>query len=71
MEKNLRHCANGSYHIKGIDFDKPYILVAHSDSFRINIAIVAIHVLAARILDVSNVFLNSLCQSTTLLSRMV
>ena len=33
--------------------------MAHTDSFRINIAIAAIHILTARILDVSNTFHNT------------
>ena len=32
-----RHCANGSYHIKDIDFDQSYSPVAHADFFRINL----------------------------------
>ena len=28
-----RHCENGSFQIKGIDFDQSYIPVAHADSF--------------------------------------
>ena len=54
-----RHCANGSSHIKGIDFDISYSPVAHFDSFRINISIAAMHRLTARILDVSNAFQNT------------
>ena len=46
-----RHCANGSYQIKGIDFDESYSPVAHADSFIINIAIASMHILTARILD--------------------
>ena len=53
-----RHFANGSYKIKRIDFDQSYSPVAHSDSFRINITIKAMHKLTSRILDVSNAFQN-------------
>ena len=53
-----RHCSNGSSQIKGIGFDQSYSPVDHADSFRINIAIVDMHRLAARILDVSNAFQN-------------
>ena len=52
------HCANGSSQIKGIDFDQYYSLVAHYDSFRINISIVAMHKITSRILDISNAFRN-------------
>ena len=55
-----RHCANGSSHIKGIDFDQSYSPVAHAESFRINITIASMHILTARILDVSNVFKNKI-----------
>ena len=51
-----RHCVNGSSKIRGMYFDKSYSQVAHADSFRINIYIVATHRLTASILDVSNVF---------------
>ena len=54
-----RHCANGSYQIKGIHFDQSYSPVAHVDSFRINISIADMHRLTARILDVSNEFQNT------------
>ena len=53
-----RYCANGSYKIKGIDFDKSYSPVAHAESFRINIAIAAMHRLTFRILDISISFHN-------------
>ena len=53
-----RHCSNGIYHIKGIDFDQSCSQVAHADSFIINIAIVSMHRLTAIILDVSNEFQN-------------
>ena len=53
------HCANGSSHIKGIDIDQSYIPVAHTESFRINIAIAYMHRLTAMILDVSNAFNNT------------
>ena len=45
--------------IQGIDFDQYYSPVEHSDSFRINIAIAAMHRLSVRILDVSNAFQNT------------
>ena len=54
-----RHFINGSSHIKGIDFDQSYTPVAHTDSFRINIDIAAMHRLTARVLDVSNSFQNT------------
>ena len=54
-----RQCANGSYQIKGIDFDQSYIPVAHADSFKININIMDMHRLTARILDVSSTFNNT------------
>ena len=50
----VRHCSNGSYHIKCVDFYQSYIPVAHSYSFRINIDIADMHILTARVLDVSN-----------------
>ena len=53
------HCANGSYQIQGVDFDKYYSPVEHTDSFRINISIVDIHRITASILDVSNTFHNT------------
>ena len=53
------HCANGSYKIQGIYFDQSYSTVAHYDSYRINIAIVDIHRLSARILDVINALQNT------------
>ena len=59
MEIFSRHCANGSSHIKGVDFDKSYSPVAHSESFRINISVEYIHRLTARISDVSNAFQNT------------
>ena len=52
------NCGNRSSQIKGIDFDQSYSPVAHADSFRINIAIVSMHILTAIILDVSNAFQN-------------
>ena len=52
------HFENGSSHIKGIYFYQFYSAVAHYESFRINIAITAIHRLTDRILDVINVFQN-------------
>ena len=54
----VRQCENRNYHIQDIDFDQSYSPVAHSDSFRINIAIAATHRINVRILDVSNVFPN-------------
>ena len=54
-----RRCANGSSQIKGIYFDQSYIPVAHTDSFRIKIAIADIHRLTAMILYVSNIFHNT------------
>ena len=45
-----------SSQIKGIDFDQSYSPVAHTDSFRIIIAIAYMHRLNASILDVSNKF---------------
>ena len=53
------HFENGSYHIKGIDFDKSYSPVAHANSSRIKIAIAARHILTTRILDVINEFQNT------------
>ena len=55
----LCHSENGSYRIQCIGFDHSYSPVAHSDSFRINIAIADMHRLTARIFDVSNVFQNT------------
>ena len=49
-----RHRANGSSHIKDVDFDKSYSQVAHADSFIINISITDMHIINAIILDVSN-----------------
>ena len=45
----VRHCANVSSHIKGIDFNQSYIPVAHSESLIINIVIAAMHIHTARI----------------------
>ena len=59
MEIFARHCANGSSHIKGIDFYQSYSPVAHADSFRINIDIASVNRLTASILDVSNAFQNT------------
>ena len=53
------HYANGSSQIKGIGFDQSYSPVAHADSLRMNIAIASIHILTARILDVSHAFQNT------------
>ena len=53
-----RHCANGSSHIKGIHFDQSYSSVAHAESFKLNIAIMAMNILTSRILDISNAFKN-------------
>ena len=52
------HYENGSSHIKGTYFYQYYSPVAHTDSFRINISITAMHRLAATILYVSNAFHN-------------
>ena len=52
------HFENGIYHNKGFDFYQSYSPVAHTDSFRINIAITDIHRLTARILDSCNEFQN-------------
>ena len=52
------HCSNGSYRIKGIDFDQSYIPVAHANSIRINIDIAAMYRITARVLYVSNAFQN-------------
>ena len=54
-----RHCENWSSQIKGIYFDQSYSPVKHADSFRINVAIAYMHIIAARILDVSNAFQNT------------
>ena len=54
-----RHCENGSFQIQGINFDKSYSPVAHASSFRIKIAISTIHILTAKILDVSNYLQNT------------
>ena len=53
------HRANLSPQIQGVDFDHSYSPMSHSESFRINITIVAIHRLSASILDVSNAFQNT------------
>ena len=58
-EKNSHHCANVSYHIQCIDYYQSYSPVAHEDSIRINISIVAMHRFTASILDVSNAFHNT------------
>ena len=47
-----QHCGNGSSQIQGIDFYQYHITVANTESFRINIVIVAIHILTAITLDV-------------------
>ena len=44
--------------MQGIDVDKYYTPVAHEYLFQLIFSIVAIHILAVRILDVSNVFHN-------------
>ena len=54
-----RHRANMNLQIQGVDFDQSYSPVAHYDSSRINITIVAMHRLFASILDVSNAFQNT------------
>ena len=51
-------CANEISQIQGIGFDKSYSPVAYSESFIINIGIVAIYRLTARILDINNAFQN-------------
>ena len=53
-----RHFENGSFLIQGINFYQSYSPVAHADSFRINISIMAMHRLNTSILDVSNSFQN-------------
>ena len=50
------HYANGGSQIQGIDFDHSYSTVAHTDSFRINIAFAAMNRITARVLDFSNAF---------------
>ena len=55
----LCHFSNCSSHIQGIYSCQSYILVGHSESFRINIAIVAMRRLADRVWDVSNSFPNT------------
>ena len=47
-------CVNGSSQTQGVDFDNYYSTVAHSDSFRINIAISAMNRITARIFDFRN-----------------
>ena len=54
-----RHCENGSSQNKGIDLDQSYSTVSHADSFRMNIDFASMHMLTARILDVSNAFQNT------------
>ena len=54
----VRHCENGSSQIKSIDIDQSYSPVAHSESFKINVAIASMHRLTDSILDVSNTFQN-------------
>ena len=54
-----RHCANGSSHIQDIGFDQSYSPISHTYSVKINIAISAMHILTARILDSSNAFHNT------------
>ena len=53
-----RHFADGSYQIKGIDFDQSYIPVAHADSLIIKITNAYMHRLTANILDFSDAFQN-------------
>ena len=48
-----RQFSNGSYQNKGIYIDQSYSPVAHADSFRINIAIAAMHIITSSILYVS------------------
>ena len=59
MEIFTQTFANRSYHIQGIDIDQYYIPVAHADLFHINISIVAMNRITARILDVINAFQNN------------
>ena len=59
MHGNAFDCENGSSKIKGIDFYQYYNPVAHADLFRINIDIAAVHILTAKILDVSTAFQNT------------
>ena len=54
----VRHCANEGSQIQGTDFDQSYMPVDHANYFRINIYIMDIHRLTARIFDVSNGFQN-------------
>ena len=73
------HSENDSSQVQVFDFDQSYIPVAHTDYLRTKIAIVAMHRLTVSVLDFSNDFhdtnapfsWNSLCQSITLLSRLV
>ena len=53
------HCANGSSRIQGVDFDQFYGPVTHTHYFRINIAIMDMNRLIARVFDVSNAFHNT------------
>ena len=48
------HCANGGFHIQGIDFDQSYSPVLYSDPFIINIVIMDMHRLTSSILYISN-----------------
>ena len=43
-----RHCENCGSQIKGIYFYQSYSSVSHAESFRINIAVVAMHRLTAK-----------------------
>ena len=57
--KVVRHCANMSSHIQGINFDKSYSPVSRAEFFRINISIADMHRLTYRVLVVRNVFWNT------------
>ena len=54
-----RHFENGSSQIKGIDFDQYYSPVAHANYFIIKISIAYMHIITARMLDVSDSFQNT------------
>ena len=54
MKCFAQHFPNRSSQIDGIGFYQSYNPVSHVDSFQINIAIVAMNQVAARILDVIN-----------------
>ena len=54
----MGHYENGSYTIQVVDINHPYSTVTHYDYLRINITIMDIHILTARIWDVRNDFQN-------------